>query len=155
MISKPNANLPDLADQVELAIKKFEHHPSIKTIKQNICLRNNFFFKTVNNYEVSEEIANLNNSKQGTFGNIPTKIIKDTTEICTPILVNIWNKTMLKNYVFETNLKTADITPVFKKKDRTLVENYRPISVLPTKSKIVLKKMVLYIENCLSPYLCG
>ena len=32
--------------------------------------------------------------------------------------------------------KLADVTPLFKKKDKTFVENYRPVSVLPTVSKI-------------------
>ena len=28
------------------------------------------------------------------------------------------------------------LTPIFKKKDKTFIENYRPVSVLPTVSKI-------------------
>ena len=32
---------------------------------------------------------------------------------------------------FPNKLKLADIALVYKKKDPTLVENYRPISVLP------------------------
>ena len=30
---------------------------------------------------------------------------------------------------FPNKLKLADITPVYKKKDSTLIENYRPVSV--------------------------
>ena len=36
---------------------------------------------------------------------------------------------------FPNKLKLADITPVYKKKDSTLIENYRPVSVLHSVSK--------------------
>ena len=37
------------------------------------------------------------------------------------------------------------LTPIFKKKDKTFIENYRPVSVLPTVSKIfeqIMKKQI-------------
>ena len=51
------------------------------------------------------------------------------------------------------------MTPVYKKKDPTLAENYRPVSVLPTFSKvferIIQKQLSIHIERFHSPYLCG
>ena len=56
-------------------------------------------------------------------------------------------------------MKLADITPVYKKNDRTLVENYRPVDVLPTVSKIleriIQKQFSALVNEFLSPYLCG
>ena len=53
----------------------------------------------------------------------------------------------------------ADITPVYKNNDRTSVENFRPGSVLPTVSKIfekiIQKQFSAYVNEFLSPYLCG
>ena len=50
------------------------------------------------------------------------------------------------------------MSPVFKKKDKTFVENYRPVSVLPTVSKIferIMQKQISdYIGKFLSPFLC-
>ena len=47
----------------------------------------------------------------------------------------------------------------FKKKDKTFVENYRPIGVLPTVSKIferIMQRQISnYIGKFLSPFLCG
>ena len=43
---------------------------------------------------------------------------------------------MLKDLNFANGLKLADIVPVFKKDDSTLVKNYRPVSLLPIISKI-------------------
>ena len=42
--------------------------------------------------------------------------------ICNPILANIWNDEILFNKNFPENLKLPDVSPVFKKKDKTVVE---------------------------------
>ena len=51
------------------------------------------------------------------------------------------------------------MSPVYKKKDPTLVENYRPVSVLLSVSKIferiIQRQFSSYIDEFLSPYLCG
>ena len=51
------------------------------------------------------------------------------------------------------------MSPVFKKKDKTFVENDKPVSVLPTVSKIseiIMQKQISdYIGKFLSPFLCG
>ena len=51
------------------------------------------------------------------------------------------------------------MSPIFKKKDKTFVENYRPVSILPTFSKILERKMQKlisdYIGNFVSSFLCG
>ena len=94
-----------------------------------------------------------------TFKNIPTRRIKDVSDVCSPVLANIWNEEILLNKNFPENLKLADVTPIFKKKDKTFVENYRPVSVLPTVSKIferIMQKQITdYIGKFLSPFLCG
>ena len=39
---------------------------------------------------------------------------------------------------FHSNLKTADILPTHKKKDKSDIENCYPISILPTLSRIYM-----------------
>ena len=98
-------------------------------------------------------------TKNGTFKNISTRRLKDVSDICYPILTNIWNQEILLNKIFLENLKLVDVPPIFKKKDKTFVENYRPVSVLPTVSKIferIMQKQISdYIGKFLSPFLCG
>ena len=53
-----------------------------------------------------------------------------------------------------------DVTTIFfKKKDKTFVENYRPVSILPTVSRIfeqIMQKQITdYTGKFLSPFLCG
>ena len=60
------------------------------------------------------------------------------------------------NGTFPNNLKNADITPTFNKNDRLLKSNYRPVSILPTLSKIYEKILYKQIFNTIfSKYLCG
>ena len=83
--------------------------------------------------------------------------MKLSTDISADILQNLFN--MLSTGNFPDNMKLADITPVFKKKDPLKKENYRPVSILSAISKIferlMQKQIVGYMENFLSPYLCG
>ena len=105
---------------------------------------------------ILKEITNLDNKKKCNFKNIPTRRIKDVSDVCSPV---IWNEEILLDKNFPENLKLADVTPTFKKKDKTFVENYRPASVLPTVSKIferIMQKQITdYIGKFLSPFLCG
>ena len=52
----------------------------------------------------------------------------------------------------------ADVIPIFKKDDPFEKENYRPISLLPSLSKVYEKliyQQLNIFENKLSPLLCG
>ena len=77
----------------------------------------------------------------------------------TPSVNSFVNFQILEKQSFPQNLKLADISPVCKKKDPTLVESYRPVSVLPTASKvferIIQKQFLRFINDFPSPYLCG
>ena len=46
-----------------------------------------------------------------TFKNIPTRRIKDVSDVCSPVLANIWNEEILLNKNFPENLRLADVTP--------------------------------------------
>jgi len=58
-------------------------------------------------------------------------------------LCHICNK-VLSSGIFPTRLKDAVIKPVFKNGDRSDMSNYRPISLLPSFSKVFEK--VLYVR---------
>ena len=58
------------------------------------------------------------------------------SDTCAPALNGIWNNEIITQKSFPNNLKLADVTPVFKKEDASLLKNYRPVSVLPVVFKI-------------------
>ena len=148
-----------LTDPIDITVQKFRNHPSILSIQQSVEIVHTFDFSEVSLDEIATEVNKLNNKKLGTFNNIPAKHLKESSEICKEYLLKIWNDEILENQSFPDELKLADITPIFKKEDATLPKNYRPVSVLPSVSKvferIMQKQLLQYIETFLSPYMCG
>ena len=77
----------------------------------------------------------MDSSKTYKKDNIPPKLLKANGDICSIIIIPDLNR-CIANGTFPINLKYADITPIFKKNDLLLKINYRPVSILPTVSKI-------------------
>ena len=136
-------------DGVDVVIENYKDHPGIKMINENVSFESHFSFKEMQESDIQKEASNLNSKNAGTLRNMPTKVLKDSTDICNSILQDIWNNEILG----KQNLKLADITPV------TLVENYRPVNVFPCVSKvfdrIIQRQFLSFIDECLSPYLRG
>ena len=145
-------------DAVERAIEKYKNHPSIVKIKQQTPEGSKFSFKPTVLKTVTEEVANLNESKATPIESIPAKILKDNSDILCPKIVIDFN-TSIKTGIFPQNQKLADVTPIYKKDGKLSKENYRPVSVLPAISKISEKLMLYqisdYMKDKLSIYLCG
>ena len=85
--------------------------------------------------------------------NIPTKQLKQVSDIIVEPLMQIWKNEIINNLKFPTKLKLADIVLIFKR-----FEN-RPVSILPVVSKIfegiMQRQMKLYVDIYLSHYLWG
>ena len=149
----------NIFEPVYIALKKFECHPSIIEIKENVAVDSKFLFSKVAILDIELEIQNLDIKKAGTFSNISAKRLKEVENVIVKPLTDIWNKEIIENKKFPCKLKLADITPLFKKLDCSVMENYRPVSILPVVSKIferiMQKQMNMYVEKYLSPLLCG
>ena len=152
-------NTRNLEDPVEKALKRFENHPSINDIKQNINLDSKFSFSKVTGADIDKELKSLKTKKASTFLNIPVKHLKQVIDIISEPLVQIWNNEIIENEKFPAKLKCADISPIHKKLESIYEKNYRPVSILPVVSKIferiMQKQITCYVEKYLSPYLCG
>ena len=140
----------------ESNLEKYESHPSVRDIKE-VTSNDKFSFQHVLPWETYQTIMELDNNK-ATSGNIPTKTLKILSrEICVPLTDCI--NSGISNGVFPDELKLADVTPIYKKSDPDDKANYRPISILPSLSKVyekVLQKQLNYFfETKLSPALCG
>ena len=146
-------------DPVDKAINTYKNHPSIFLIRQKLENVDHFSFKMVYISEIQKELRELNSNKAATtFGNIPTKILWQISKSCSDTLQKLFNDALRDSY-FPDKLKCADVTPVFKKDDPTKAKNYRPVSVLRGVSKffekLMHKQISFYIDQFLSPYMCG
>ena len=85
-------------------------------------------------------------------------MLKTSAMVTAETLQQLFNQALTTGE-FPSNLKNADVTPVFKKNNPLNKENYKPVSVLPIISKVFEKLMQnqinVHIKSFLSPYLCG
>ena len=122
--------------------------------------RNNFILLQLHRKTyIIREISLLDPNKSVNLDTIPSQTLRDSSDISARNLLNIWNNKILGNKVFTQELKLANVTPIFKIDDATLCKNYRPISVLSSTSKIferiIQNQLVTFIEEFISPNLCG
>ena len=101
-----------------------------------------FTFSEVCPRDVFTVLKSLNPSKAAGHDNIPPRMIKDGAEELAVPLCYLANLS-LQSSLFPTSEKLAKIRPVFKSNDRSLLDNYRPISILSVFSK-VLEKFVYH-----------
>ena len=127
-------------------------------LENSKIIRLYFSFDLISDSDIQNVINTIDLSKAYEKGNIPSQILKINVDICSMTLVYDINK-CINNGLFPDNLNYADITPAFKKNERLHKTNYRPISILPTLSK-VYKKLLYhqinkYFNDIFSQYLCG
>ena len=82
----------------------------------------------------------LKNNKASGFDDINPNIIKTSYQQLMLPFFHIC-KQSLKWGIFPQNMKIAKITPLFKSGETDLVNNYRPISILPVFSKVLERIM--------------
>ena len=59
-------------------------------VNVNVLFESRFSFTALNEDAIQREILNLNPKKTGKFGNIPTKILKSSSEIRNVLLQSMW-----------------------------------------------------------------
>ena len=104
----------DEADPLLCAIKKYSKHASILRIKQYFKNRTEFPFVPVDKDVTAKEINSLNTKKAAPQDDMPVKILKLNNDIFSQYLFQIFNES-IEVANFPTELKYADITPVYKK----------------------------------------
>ena len=152
------APLENRNENLDYIIEYYKNHPSVLKIKEHITTLEKFNFSDVAICDIFEEISKLDPSKASVTDDLPTKTLIRTKDIISEPLAKVFNKSK-NNCIFPKTLKLAEVTPIHKKDETTLMKNYRPVSLLPIVSKLFEKKMsgqiVEYIDGFLSPYLFG
>ena len=120
---------PKLAKEIKNSGKDyFEYMPS------PLC--QNMFMKPIVEMEIIKIISKFNKNKSPGHDDIGNNVLKKISkEIATP-LTRIFNLSISSGEVPDS-LKIAKVIPIYKKDDPQEFSNYRPVSVLPSFSKIM------------------
>jgi hypothetical protein len=114
-----------------------------------------FHFKNIDENQTEKIIKQLNAKSSYGHDGISTNLLKKLSPILIKPLTLIINQS-LHNGIFPDNFKISKIVPIHKKNNIHLVDNYRPISLLPSISKIfekiVFEQLYTYFDG--NKYLC-
>lgn len=94
-----------------------------------------FHFINIDRDTILKAIDSLPSKSSSGFDSISSSLLKSIkNEIC-DVLTSLINLSFEQG-IFPDKLKIAKVTPVYKKSDIHLIDNYRPISLLPAISKV-------------------
>lgn len=125
-------------------IEHFSHLNKIDLLEQNLHL------SPTNIKEVIEIISSFKNSSSSGYDEVPLKLFKFVSGELSQVLVHLINSSLVCGK-FPDFLKISKVIPIHKKNDKKSKKNYRPISLLPSISKIyekiVYRRLLSFLEN--------
>ena len=109
-----------------------------------------FKLKKTTEQDVCQALKKMKRKKSAGIDGISQEILVQGTPSLTTTLTDIFN-TSITNGKFPSSWKEGLVTPVLKKGDPKLMENYRPVSCLPAASKlletIICNQTTKYMED--------
>lgn len=115
--------MPQISSQLLTSSVASNNQPSITSIELTTS-------------EIYKVLCNINANKASGLDNlhVPGRIFKEVAAEISPSLCQLFNFLLAIGH-FPSQWKLANLSPLFKKDDPTLVDNYRPISLLCVLSK--------------------
>ena len=110
----------------------------IRGKRLNKQINSTFTFKNIDEIIVKKTINNLPTKNSCGYDDVSSKLLKVIAPVIIKPLTLLINQ-VLNTGLFPDKLKIAKVIPIYKKGDPQLFENYRPISLLPTISKVLEK----------------
>lgn len=147
VISSPN-EIADEFNDYWIHLTNKTNNQVKNTLKKTVC--NSMYLTPYGYDEVHRIIISLNNTNSEGYDELATKIIKSCSVEFTPILTYLINLSFSCG-CFPDLLKLSIVKPLYKKGDKNLVDNYRPITIIPIFSKVLEtamhKRMVGFINK--------
>ena len=109
----------------------------LNIIPQN---KQSIFLEPTSETEIIELITDLIPKNSGGYDNLSNKLLKKLLPALVNPLTIIFNKSLIEG-IFPEAMKKADVVPLYKSKGHQESNNYRPISLLLTLSKLLEKIM--------------
>ena len=122
-------------------INKHRQHPSIVKIRENISNDLVFDFQCVNAHDISKIIKSFDGKKAHGYDMVPMKLLQKSAQHIAPDIARLINNSVMES-IFPGDLKFAEVSSLFKKKDNLNKINYIPVSILIALSKIYERPLV-------------
>ena len=134
---------PNLANLIPESDKTFNHY-----LKDAVYEK--FVFSNLTPEIVLESVNKLKTKNSEGKDNISSKLLKDIIESIIYPVTHLFNLLFKTGYM-PSEYKCAKVGPIFKSGDKASFNNYRPISILPTFSKLLEKiaamQMFIYLNK--------
>ena len=109
-----------------------------------------FTFQLVEIIDIEKIINKMSNSRCVDIYNLNSLVLKYGANELKEALTHLINSCII-DCVFPKDFKFVKVIPIFKKGKRSIVDNYRPISIIPVVSKVLEtvlnNQIVKYFEN--------
>ena len=122
-------------------------NPDLSHIQQNLTPKPPLSLKKTNFTEVKEAMMKIKTNKATGCDQIPPRAIKEPGEILCHPLSELFDYILNKCRIPQ-QWKLGEVTPVFKKDCSLTESNYRPITILPSLSKV----FETLVHTRISPY---
>ncbi|KAF2345377.1 Reverse transcriptase domain [Trinorchestia longiramus] len=99
--------------------------------------------------EVEEQLSILNPYKSTGPDGLGPRVLKETAEVISEPLTKIFNR-YLETGIVPDDWKRANVTPIFKKGNKQIPNNYRPISLTSVISKTIERLLKVRITKHLN-----
>ena len=133
---------PKLSNQIPPS--RYHYSQYLNNLK--FSSNSNIYLVPTDGNEINDIIRSLKNKKSAGPDGISSFMLKQISDaICEPLAFLI-NKS-IESGIFPDALKIAKIIPIYKSKEQNLLNNYRPISLLSSISKIFEKVLYKRLYN--------
>ena len=136
----------EISDRKQMANICNEHFVSVgKMLAVNIpdTGESPTVFHKVMTFQAEKAMKKYIKSKATAIHNIPNKILKNSCQVIAPFLTDIFNFSITSN-ISPDDLKIDKVSPVHKSGDKDDLNNYRPITVLPTIARVSERLLQIY-----------
>ena len=135
----------NFAEKIPKSKKSIEEY--LNMIRMN---KKSVFFYPTTGQEIAKLIQNLPNKKSSGHDDIDNVLLKEISSGLITVLENLFNES-LQTGIFPDIFKLAEVVPLHKGKEKNQQNNYRPISLLCTLSKIlekiVYKRLYTFLDT--------
>ena len=140
----------NIPSKLKEPIKPSEFELFQNYVKSKVNDNTNFSIPLVKCSFVSNYLSSRDVAKSTGLDSIGPRLLKIAPNALTPGITYMINKSLASD-VFPGIWKHAKVNPIFKAGSKDEVNNYRPISILPTLSKLIEKwiqiKLMSYLNN--------